>query len=241
MKAKLFRSLLIVILVLSTLGLVFRLGIVIKDIPFLSQLLKHESSDESDSVLTGQKDDIGKKNPQSVVAEAYAQSTKNSKSGGSTKDQATPADAARNPAGGSRSSEQQKTYSECAAFIGKMDQELRERERALNEKEALLKALQKDIEEKLARLEEIQKNIEAFRKEQERLRNEKIDVLVKIYGTMKPKDASKLLEKLDDDLVVNIISRMTTEQAAKIIANMDVKKAAEISQKLSKIKNSGTQ
>jgi flagellar motility protein MotE (MotC chaperone) len=246
MKARLFKSILIVSLVLSTLVLVFRLGVFIKDAPFLSQLLKHEGSDDPNSTIS-QNDGKDNKASQSVVAEAYAQSTKTSKGKETTKDKNPAVDSTQSPAG-SVSSEltsdnlsKNKPNTECAAFVGKIEQELKEKERALNEKEALLKALQKDIEGKLARLEEIQKNIEAFRKEQERLKNEKIDSLVKIYGTMKPKEASKLLEKLDDDLVVNIISRMTTEQAAKIIANMDVKKAAEISQKLSKVKNSGAQ
>ncbi len=126
--------------------------------------------------------------------------------------------------------------SEYEAYLEKREKELRERERALEEKEALLKSLQKDIEEKLSRLEEINKNIEAFKKEQERLQSEKIDTLVKIYTNMKPKDASKLLEKLDDELVVDIVSRMTTEQAAKIISSMEPKRAAQITEKLSKVK-----
>lgn len=171
------------------------------------------------------------------VSQAYAQSGKSPKKD-EISDEKKLSDKPAPGASPDAKSSQTVTQKDCAGFLESKILELNERERILAEKEALLKALQKDIEDKLARLEEIQRNIEAFKKEQERLKNEKIDSLVKIYGSMKPKEASKLLEKLDDDLVVSIISRMTTDQAAKIIANMDVKKAAEISQKLSKIKSS---
>ncbi len=119
------------------------------------------------------------------------------------------------------------------AYLEKKERELEIREKKLKEKEAILKALQKDIEEKLAKLEKIYQEIEKYKQEQEQLANQKINTLVKIYTTMKPKDAASLLEKLDQKLVVQIISRMNTDKAAKIIANMSIKKAAEITQKLS--------
>ena len=59
------------------------------------------------------------------------------------------------------------------------------------------------------------------------------DAFAKIYETMKIKEAAKLLENLDEQLVVNVISVMNTDAAANILANMDTKKAAKISQVLS--------
>jgi flagellar motility protein MotE (MotC chaperone) len=50
---------------------------------------------------------------------------------------------------------------------------------------------------------------------------------------MKIKEAAKLLENLDEQLVVNVISVMNTDAAANILTNMDTKKAARISQVLS--------
>jgi len=50
---------------------------------------------------------------------------------------------------------------------------------------------------------------------------------------MKPKEAAKLLENLDENLVVQIISTMNSDEAANILAGMDVKKAAKISESLS--------
>jgi flagellar motility protein MotE (MotC chaperone) len=50
---------------------------------------------------------------------------------------------------------------------------------------------------------------------------------------MKPKEAAKLLENLEENLVVEVISTMSATEAANILSNMDVKKAAKISQALS--------
>jgi flagellar motility protein MotE (MotC chaperone) len=63
--------------------------------------------------------------------------------------------------------------------------------------------------------------------------NTKVRGLAKIYGTMKPKEAAKLMENLDDKLVMNIISTMTPDEAAAILSLMEVKKAAKISEALS--------
>ena len=50
---------------------------------------------------------------------------------------------------------------------------------------------------------------------------------------MKPKEAAKLMENLDDKLVMGIIATMTPDEAAVILALMEVKKAAKISEALS--------
>ena len=58
--------------------------------------------------------------------------------------------------------------------------------------------------------------------------------MAKIIGTMKPKDAAKLIENLGDErLVKNLMAILNSEEAAGILAVMDVKKAAKISEALS--------
>ncbi|SFM47680.1 MotE family protein [Thermodesulforhabdus norvegica] len=128
------------------------------------------------------------------------------------------------------------SVAEYMKYLREKELEIQKKEQALKEREKILRELEKDLNTKLAHLEELQKSIEAFNRQQEQLANERLDTLVKIYVTMKPKDAAALLEKLDDDLVTQIISRMSTDQAAKIIASMDIKKAARITQKLTEKK-----
>lgn len=172
------------------------------------------------------------------IEAAYAQNTpKSSDKKAHTSKSNSGTDPAKNPAVDKQAPAgipDKTNTSSYIKYLEKKEKELEMREKALKEKEALLKELEKDINAKLAKLEEIQKGIEEFKKQQAQLANQKIDSIVKIYTTMKPKDAAALLEKLDDDLVVEIVSRMKTEQAAKIIASMSVKKAAVISEKLTK-------
>ena len=111
--------------------------------------------------------------------------------------------------------------------------EIRKREEQLKEKEERLGKLEKEIEQKVKDLLALQKEIQAVRIEKQETQNTKVRGLAKIYGTMKPKEAAKLMENLDDKLVMGIIATMTPDEAAAILSLMEVKKAAKISEALS--------
>ncbi len=122
---------------------------------------------------------------------------------------------------------------EALTFIQQRENELRKKEEQLKEKEERLSKIEKEVEQKTKELLSIQKEIQSFRTERQDVQNTKIKGLAKIYGTMKPKEAAKLLENLDDKLVMGIISTMTSDEAASILSIMEVKKAAKISEALS--------
>ncbi len=111
--------------------------------------------------------------------------------------------------------------------------EIRKREERLKEKEERLDKLEKEIEQKVKDLLALQKEIQAVRVEKQESQNARVLNLAKIYGTMKPKEAAKLMENLDDKLVMGIIATMTPDEAAAILSLMEVKKAAKISEALS--------
>ena len=111
--------------------------------------------------------------------------------------------------------------------------EIRKREEQLKEKEERLNRLEKEIEQKVNDLLVLQKEVQSVRTEKQETQNNKVRSLAKIYGTMKPKEAAKLMENLDDKLVMGIIGTMTPDEAAAILSLMEVKKAAKISEALS--------
>jgi len=111
--------------------------------------------------------------------------------------------------------------------------DIRRREEQLKEKEDRLGKLEKEIEQKVKDLLELQKEVQSVRSEKQDTLNTRVKSLAKIYGSMKPKDAAKLMEALDDKLVMGIIATMTPDEAASILALMEVKKAAKISEALS--------
>ncbi|MBC7357717.1 MAG: hypothetical protein H5U10_04170 [Desulfacinum sp.] len=128
---------------------------------------------------------------------------------------------------------------EMMAHLKEQKEQLRQKEQELTEREAYLRQMEEEIESRLKELialqEKIQKaqeEIRIYREEQEQARSAQIRALAKIYGNMKPKEAGELMQNLEDDLVVKIISLMTADQAAKILSSMEVKKAAKISKAL---------
>lgn len=125
------------------------------------------------------------------------------------------------------------TVPDVMSHLQQKELELKRKEQLLQEREDYLVRMKQEVEQKLKELIEIQKEIKAYRTEKEENKNAQIRSLSKIYGSMKPKEAAKLLENLNDPLVVSIIATMNAAEAANILANMDIKKAAKISQSLS--------
>ena len=122
---------------------------------------------------------------------------------------------------------------EMISHLQRRDAELTKKEEQLKQKEEYLSQMEQEVEKKLKDLMAIQKEIQTYRAEREEGQLAKVRSLAKIYGTMKPKEAAKLLENLEENLVVEVISTMNATEAANILSNMDVKKAAKISQALS--------
>lgn len=132
-----------------------------------------------------------------------------------------------------RSGKQAPATTEALGFLQQKELDIQRREDQLKEKEDHLAKVEKEVEQKIKELLAVQKEIQASRNEKQESENAKVRSLAKIYGTMKPKEAAKLFENLDDKLVMGIISTMTPDEAAAILALMDVKKAAKISEALS--------
>lgn len=116
---------------------------------------------------------------------------------------------------------------------------LETKEMELKEREARLREMEQEIENRLKELiavqdkiKQAQQEIQAFREEREQARNAQVQALAKIYGNMKPKEASQLLETLDEPLAVKVIGLMSPDQVAKILASMETKKAAKLSRAL---------
>ncbi|MGA2402862.1 MAG: hypothetical protein ABSG91_14350 [Syntrophobacteraceae bacterium] len=122
---------------------------------------------------------------------------------------------------------------ESLSALQQKEIEIRKKEEQLKEKEERLGKLQKEVEQKVKDLLALQKEVQSVRTEKQETQSTRVRSLSKIYGTMKPKEAAKLMENLDDRLVMGIISTMTPDEAAAILALMEVKKAAKISEALS--------
>ncbi|MDY0041474.1 MAG: hypothetical protein RBS57_14275 [Desulforhabdus sp.] len=140
------------------------------------------------------------------------------------------------PTTGSPGQSDQYSVPDMMSHLQQKEAELKRKEEQLQQREEYLAKMKQEVDDKLKELIDLQKEVQAYRTEKQEDQNAQIRSLSKIYGSMKPKEAAKLLENLDDKLVVSIISTMNATDAANILANMDIKKAAKISESLSQRK-----
>ena len=111
-------------------------------------------------------------------------------------------------------------------------EELDVRERKIEQQAAVLKAAEAQIDAKVAKLRELEEAIKKLvgvydEKERERLTN-----LVKIYSTMKPKDAARLFNDMEMDLLTRIFEGMKEAKSAPILAAMEPAKATALTSEL---------
>ena len=112
------------------------------------------------------------------------------------------------------------------------------RARDLNDREVLLQAAQRRIEEKIDGLEVLKTRIEALMQQQDQENASQYDSLVKIYESMKPKDAARIFEELEMAVLIPVIERMKERKVAPILAKMNPVKAKSITVELADRKNS---
>jgi len=107
-------------------------------------------------------------------------------------------------------------------------QELEAREQAQAEREAVLAAADKKLSARVEELKTLQARLEAL----EAGRRERDEVswrgLVKVYETMKPRDAAAIMNDLDLPVLLAVLDRMKEAKAAPILAAMQPDKARQV-------------
>ncbi len=98
----------------------------------------------------------------------------------------------------------------------------------LAQREALLKATEKRLDDKIAKLADMQKAIAAADQKHNQEEDARTQSLVKIYETMKPKDAAQILEQLDMPVALTLIGHMKESKTAPVLSAMTPAKAKAI-------------
>lgn len=105
---------------------------------------------------------------------------------------------------------------------------LEKKERMLVTREALLRAAEQELERKYQEMSALRNEIEALLEDQSEEEKERIQSLVKIYEGMKAKDAARIFDTLDIDVLVNVMSRMSERKIAPILAAMNPERARSV-------------
>jgi flagellar motility protein MotE (MotC chaperone) len=102
------------------------------------------------------------------------------------------------------------------------------RQKELDQRENLVKAAEARIDKKITEMKTLQTNIEGMLKQVDRQDEEKMKSLVKIYETMKPKDAANILSTLELPVQMGVLGRMKESKVALILAAMEISKAQAV-------------
>lgn len=112
------------------------------------------------------------------------------------------------------------------------------RSEAVNEEERLaaaraaLLAVKRELAKELERLTAIKKEVEAQIARRDKVVNERLTSITKIYQSMKPKEASAAIQEMDDDMAVAILERMPQKTVAKIFDAMPKERVRELTSRL---------
>lgn len=107
----------------------------------------------------------------------------------------------------------------------------------LEQRERLLAATEKRVQEKIGQLEALRQTIQDLVGQHEAQEEDRMRALVKIYENMKPKEAARIFEGLDNLVLLDVVERMKERKVAPILGNMKASRAEEITVELAKRRN----
>lgn len=110
--------------------------------------------------------------------------------------------------------------------------EIERRTKELEQREALLTAAEKRIDQKVQEMEKVRTDIQKLMRQGDEKQAAQLESLVKIYETMKPKEAARIFEELDMPVLLGVVEKMKETKTAPILAAMDPLKAKELTSAL---------
>lgn len=114
-------------------------------------------------------------------------------------------------------------------------QALQKRAEALDQREQALKALEADLNTRVAKLKDMEASLKKMLDEAKGIKDQKLKHLINVYSNMNAKQAAKVLETLDNTIAVKILAGMRGRQAGDVLNNMEAKKAAGLTEMLTKL------
>jgi len=116
--------------------------------------------------------------------------------------------------------------------LSKRRAELDARERDVEMRENLIKAAEDRVDSKIADLKQLQTQIQALLQQHDDAQQKQIDSLVKTYSSMKSKDAARIFDNLNDDVLLAVASGMKPDVLGAILAQMQPEAAQKLTVKL---------
>lgn len=113
--------------------------------------------------------------------------------------------------------------------------QIEERERSAAEREAVLTAAERRLSARVDELTQLQARLETMEAARKKSEDAGWAGLVRIYETMKPRDAARIFDEMEMPVLVEVLDRMRERPASAVLASMAPEKArlltAEIAQR----------
>jgi len=108
-------------------------------------------------------------------------------------------------------------------------------------REQLLKVTESRIETQVGDLKNAQSALKGLLKQYDQEQENKLKSLVKVYEAMKPKDAARIFEQLEMDVLLDVVERMKEAKVAPVLAAMNPDKAKDVTFDLAQRRKMGAQ
>lgn len=102
------------------------------------------------------------------------------------------------------------------------------RSRQLADAEAAMVATEARVSVQIERMTALKREVADLMGQRSALQQEDIRRMVTIYEAMKPKDAARIFNDLETDIVIDVLDRMPERRTAPIIAELGDEKAREV-------------
>ncbi len=106
------------------------------------------------------------------------------------------------------------------------------REAQIQSQATMLAATEARVDAKIAQLKDLQSQIAALLVQRDTAQEKQVAALVKTYSAMKPKDAARIFDSLDDGVLVPVAQEMKSDVMAPVLAAMNPDAAQKLTMKL---------
>lgn len=116
--------------------------------------------------------------------------------------------------------------------LSKRRAELDAQAKDIANQQALLDAAEKRVDGKIADLKTLQTHIEDMLGQRDAAAQKQLDALVKTYSAMKPRDAARIFNTLDDSVLLSVAGEMKPDVLSAVLAAMSPDAAEKLTVKL---------
>lgn len=117
---------------------------------------------------------------------------------------------------------------EVLQHLAERREQLDQREKELDQRDAMLQVATHNLDQKIAEMQDLRKQINGLVNQVNAEQAAQLESLVKIYEAMKPADAARIFETMDDKVLINVISRMKEAKTAPVLAALTPKRAEQV-------------